>query len=39
MISPHKKVLATIPEERRRQGVKNQGLITDSFPTKRAHGI
>ena len=34
-----KKVLATIPEEGRRQGVKNQGLITDSFLTKRAPGI
>ena len=28
-----------IPEEDRRQGVKNQDLITDSLPTERALGI
>ena len=33
-----KEVLAMIPEEDRRQGVKNQDLITDSLPTERAHG-
>ena len=34
-----KEVLATIPEEDIRQGVKNQDLITDSLQTKRALGI
>ena len=34
-----KEVLATIPEEDRRQGVKNQDLITDSLPPERALGI
>ena len=34
-----KEVLATIPEEDRRQGVKNRDLITDSLPTERALGI
>ena len=34
-----KQVLAMIPEEDRRQGVKNQDLITDSLPTERALGI
>ena len=34
-----KDVLATTPEEDRRQGVKKQDLITDSFPTERALGI
>ena len=32
-------MLATIPEEDRRQGVKNQDLITDSLPTEKALGI
>ena len=34
-----KEVLATIPEEDRRQSVKNGDLITDSLPTERALGI
>ena len=34
-----KEVLAMIPEEDKRQGVKNQDLITDSLPTERALGI
>ena len=34
-----KEVLATIPEEDRRQGVKNRDLITDSLTTERALGI
>ena len=34
-----KEVLATIPEEDRRQGVKNQDLITDSLLKERALGI
>ena len=34
-----KKVLATIPEDEIRQGVRNQDLITDSLPTERALGI
>ena len=31
-----KEILTTIPEEDRRQGVKNQDLITDSLPTERS---
>ena len=38
-ICNEKEVLAMIPEEDRRQGVKNQDLITDSLPTERALGI
>ena len=34
-----KEVFTMIPEEDRRQGVKNQDLITDSHPTERALGI
>ena len=34
-----KEVLATIPEEDRRQSVKNGDFITDSLPTERALGI
>ena len=38
-ICNNKEVLATIPEDERRQGVRNQDLITDSLPTERALGI